>query len=114
MADDSTTSTAIPALEGLLETALGKRDTAATQADIQLAGTVLQLLIPVIIERAAPNLDLACVDAAVTQIVGGVANLKTAIEAKPAAAVNPLGAGIVPLAAKVEAPNPVVPGQPIR
>ena len=107
MADD-TTSTAIPALEGLLETALGKKDTAATQADIQLAGTVLQLLIPVIVERAAPNLDLAGVDAAVTKIVGGVADLKTAIEAKPATAA----ATVAP--AKVEAPHPVVPGQPIR
>ena len=108
MADDTTTSTAIPALEGLLETALGKKDTAATQADIQLAGTVLQLLIPVIVERAAPNLDLAGVDAAVTKIVGGVADLKTAIEAKPATAA----ATVAP--AKVEAPHPVVPGQPIR
>ncbi|WP_244987567.1 hypothetical protein [Komagataeibacter oboediens] len=113
MATD-TTSTAIPALEGLLETALGKRDTAATQADIQLAGTVLQLLIPVIVERAAPNLDLAGIDAAVTKIVGGVTDLKTAIEAKPAATPNPLGVGIVPLATKAEAPHPVVPGQPIR
>ena len=114
MAEDTTTSSAIPAMEGLLETALGKKDTAATQADIQLAGTVLQLLIPVIVERAAPNLDLAGVDAAITKIVGGVTDLKTAIEAKPAAAVNPLGAGIMPLAAKAEAPHPVVPGQPVR
>ncbi|WP_395371469.1 hypothetical protein [Komagataeibacter diospyri] len=108
MADDTTTSTAIPALEGLLETALGRKDTAATQADIQLAGTVLQLLIPVIVARAAPNLDLAGVDAAVTKIVGGVADLKTAIEAKPAT----VAATVAP--ARAEAPHPVVPGQPVR
>ncbi|RFP04585.1 hypothetical protein BGC31_04820 [Komagataeibacter xylinus] len=108
MAEDTTTSTAIPALESLLETALGKKDTAATQADVQLAGTVLQLLIPVIVERAAPNLDLAGVDAAITKIVGGVTDLKTAIEAKPATAA----ATVAP--ARVEAPHPVVPGQPVR
>ncbi len=108
MAEDTTTSTAIPALESLLETALGKKDTAATQADIQLAGTVLQLLIPVIVERAAPNLDLAGVDAAITKIVGGVTDLKTAIEAKPVTAA----ATVTP--AKVEAPHPMVPGQPVR
>ncbi|WP_395371712.1 hypothetical protein [Komagataeibacter diospyri] len=106
MAEDSTTSTAIPALEGLLETVLGKRDTAATQADIQLAGTVLQLLIPVIVARAAPNLDVAGVDAAVTKIVGGVADLKTAIEAKPATVAATVAS------ARAEAPHPVVPGQP--
>ncbi|RFP06790.1 hypothetical protein BFX83_16395 [Komagataeibacter xylinus] len=92
----------------MLETALGKKDTAATQADVQLAGTVLQLLIPVIVERAAPNLDLAGVDAAITKIVGGVTDLKTAIEAKPATAA----ATVAP--ARVEAPHPVVPGQPVR
>ena len=108
MAEDTTTSTAIPALESLLETALGKKDTAATQADIQLAGTVLQLLIPVIVERAAPNLDLAGVDAAVTKIVGGVADLKTAIEAKPTTVAATVAS------ARAEAPHPVVPGQPIR
>ncbi|WP_256138172.1 hypothetical protein [Komagataeibacter swingsii] len=108
MAEDTTTSTAIPTLESLLETALGKKDTAATQADVQLAGTVLQLLIPVIVERAAPNLDLAGVDAAITKIVGGVTDLKTAIEAKPATAA----ATVAP--ARVEAPHPVVPGQPVR
>ncbi|GCE89421.1 hypothetical protein MSKU15_1022 [Komagataeibacter diospyri] len=108
MADDTTTSTAIPALEGLLETALGRKDTAATQADIQLAGTVLQLLIPVIVARAAPNLDLAGVDAAVTKIVGGVADLKTAIEAKPATVATTVAP------ARAEAPHPVVPGQPVR
>ncbi|GCE89704.1 hypothetical protein MSKU15_1305 [Komagataeibacter diospyri] len=106
MAEDTTTSTAIPAPEGLLETVLGKRDTATTQADIQLAGTVLQLLIPVIVARAAPNLDLAGVDAAVTKIVGGVADLKTAIEAKPATVAATVAS------ARAEAPHPVVPGQP--
>ncbi|WP_225063226.1 hypothetical protein [Komagataeibacter rhaeticus] len=107
MADD-TTNTALPALEGLLETALGKRDTAATQADIQLAGSVLQMLIPVIVARAAPNLDLDGVDAAVTKIVGGIADLKTAIEAKPATAATT----VAPV--KAESPHPVVPGQPVH
>ncbi|MCW4589068.1 hypothetical protein NO263_00415 [Gluconacetobacter entanii] len=53
---DTDTTTAIPALENLIETALGKGDTAATQADIALAGNLLQTLIPVIVEKAAPNL----------------------------------------------------------
>ena len=112
MATDSTT--AIPALETLVETALGRKDTATAQADIALAGNLLQTLIPVIVEKAAPNLDLSGIDAALTKILTGVTDLKTAIEAKPAAMANPLGVGTVPLAAKVEAPHPAVPGQPVR
>ncbi|WP_130732354.1 hypothetical protein [Komagataeibacter xylinus] len=105
-------TTAIPALETLIETALGKRDTATAQADIQLTGTLLQTLVPVIVARAAPNLDLAGIDAAVTKILTGITDLKTAIETKPAtASATPAAA---PAAEKVEAPRPVVPGQPLR
>ncbi|WP_244192143.1 hypothetical protein ACM0P6_04995 [Komagataeibacter sucrofermentans] len=110
MADDNTT--AIPALEALIETALGKRDTATAQADIQLAGTLLQTLVPVIVARAAPNLDLAGIDAAVTKILTGITDLKTAIETRPATASATPAA--TPAPEKVEAPRPVVPGQPAR
>ncbi|WP_240906519.1 hypothetical protein [Komagataeibacter xylinus] len=111
MADDNTTA-AIPALETLIETALGKKDTATAQADIQLAGTLLQTLIPVIVARAAPNLDLTGIDAAVTKILTGITDLKTAIETKPTTvSVTPAAA---PAPAKAEAPHPMVPGQPVR
>jgi len=80
-----TNTTAIPALESLVETALGKKDTASTQADIALAGNLLQTLIPVIVEKAAPNLDLSGIDAALAKILTGISDLKTAIETKPAA-----------------------------
>ncbi|MCE2574398.1 hypothetical protein [Komagataeibacter sp. FNDCR2] len=86
MANEGTT--AIPALEGLIETALGKKDTAATQADIQLAGNLLQTLIPVIVEKAAPNLDLPGIDAALNKIVTGISDLKTAIETTPASSTS--------------------------
>ncbi|WP_254511871.1 hypothetical protein [Komagataeibacter oboediens] len=69
---------------------------------------MLQLLIPVMVERAVPNFDLAGVDAAVTKIVGGVSDLKTAIEAKP----TTVAATVAPT--RIEAPHPVVPGQPVR
>ena len=108
MATDSTT--AIPALETLVETALGKKDTATAQADIALAGNLLQTLIPVIVEKAAPNLDLSGIDAALTKILTGVTDLKTAIATKPAAAAP----AVVAAAVKVEAPHPTVPGQPVR
>ncbi|WP_282758270.1 hypothetical protein [Komagataeibacter saccharivorans] len=108
MATDSTT--AIPALETLVETALGKKDTATAQADIALAGNLLQTLIPVIVEKAAPNLDLSGIDAALTKILTGVTDLKTAITTKPATAAP--AAVVAP--AKVEAPHPAVPGQPVR
>ncbi|WP_241503254.1 hypothetical protein [Komagataeibacter melaceti] len=106
MANDSTT--AIPALETLIETALGKKDTATAQADIQLAGNLLQTLVPVIVERAAPSLDLAGMDAALTKIMTGITDLKTAIQTKPAPTTAP------PVAARVEAPHQTVPGQPVR
>ncbi|AZV37972.1 hypothetical protein CXP35_03305 [Komagataeibacter xylinus] len=106
------TTTAIPALETLIETALGRKDTANAQADIQLAGTLLQTLVPVIVARAAPNLDLAGIDAAVTKILTGITDLKTAIETKPATASATSAA--TPAPEKVEAPRPVVPGQPLR
>lgn len=106
MANDSTT--AIPALETLIETALGKKDTATAQADIQLAGNLLQTLVPVIVERAAPSLDLAGMDAALTKIMTGITDLKTAIQTKPAQMTAP------PVAARVEAPHQTVPGQPVR
>ncbi|MBV1831318.1 hypothetical protein HNW77_11775 [Komagataeibacter sp. AV436] len=110
MAD--TTTTAIPALETLIETALGRKDTATAQADIALAGTLLQTLVPVIVARAAPNLDLAGIDAAVTKILTGITDLKTAIETMPAtASATPAAA---PAPEKVEAQRPVVPGQPAR
>lgn len=99
---DTDTTTAIPALENLIETALGKRDTAATQADIALAGNLLQTLIPVIVEKAAPNLDLSGIDAALTKILTGITDLKTAIAAKPMAN------------ATVGVAHPTVPGQPAR
>ena len=108
MATDSTT--AIPALETLVETALGRKDTATAQADIALAGNLLQTLIPVIVETAAPNLDLSGIDAALTRILTGVTDLKTAIATKPAAAAP----AVVAAAVKVEAPHPTVPGQPVR
>ncbi|WP_244192128.1 hypothetical protein ACM0P6_02740 [Komagataeibacter sucrofermentans] len=111
MADDNTT-TAIPALETLIETALGKRDTATAQADIQLAGTLLQTLIPVIVARAAPSLDLAGIDAAVTKILTGITDLKTAIETKPTTASATPAAASAP--DKAEASHPMVPGQPVR
>ncbi|WP_234448239.1 phage GP46 family protein [Komagataeibacter oboediens] len=84
------------------------RDRGHRQRSPAVAGTVLQLLIPVIVERAASNLDLAGVDAAVTKIVGGVSDLKTAIEAKPTTAA----ATVAPT--RIEVPHPVVPGQPVR
>ncbi|GCE82206.1 hypothetical protein [Komagataeibacter diospyri] len=84
-----TNTTAIPALESLVETALGKKDTATTQADIALAGNLLQTLLPVIVEKAAPNLDLSGIDAALTKILTGISDLKTAIEAKPATTATP-------------------------
>ncbi|MHC0612974.1 phage GP46 family protein [Komagataeibacter oboediens] len=73
-----------------------------------ICNEALQLLIPVMVERAVPNLDLAGVDAAVTKIVGGVSYLKTAIEAKP----TTVAATVAPT--RIEAPHPVVPGQPVR
>ncbi|CAM2761748.1 hypothetical protein [Komagataeibacter xylinus] len=105
-------TTAIPALETLIETALGRKDTATAQADIALAGTLLQTLVPVIVARAAPNLDLAGIDAALTKVLTGITDLKTAIETKPATASATSAA--TPAPEKVEAPRPVVPGQPLR
>ncbi|QHC34176.1 hypothetical protein FMA36_00385 [Komagataeibacter xylinus] len=89
-----TNITTIPALEGLVETALGKKDTATTQADIALAGNLLQTLLPVIVEKAAPNLDLSGIDAALTKILSGVSDLKTAIETKPATTAAPTAAAV--------------------
>ena len=105
MADTDTT---IPALERLIETALGQRDTTTTRADIALAGNLLQTLIPVVVEKAAPNLDLSGIDAALTRILTGITDLKTAIEAKPATTA----ATVAP--ATVATPHPIVPGQPAR
>lgn len=82
---DTDTITAIPALENLIETALGKGDTAATQADIALAGNLLQAIVPSIVARAAPSLDLAAIDAALTKTLTGISDLKAAITTKPAA-----------------------------
>ena len=96
MADTDTT---IPALERLIETALGQRDTTTTRTDIALAGNLLQTLIPVVVEKAAPNLDLSGIDAALTKILTGVTDLKDAIATKPAT---------------VATPHPIVPGQPAR
>ncbi|WP_257997536.1 hypothetical protein [Komagataeibacter saccharivorans] len=84
-----TNITAIPALETLVETALGTKNTTTTQADIALAGNLLQTLIPVIVEKAAPNLDLSGIDAALTKILTGISDLKTAIETKPATTTTP-------------------------
>lgn len=110
MADDTTTT--IPALERLIETALGQRDTTATQADIALAGNLLQTLIPVVVEKAAPNLDLSGIDAALTRILTGITDLKTAIEAKPTTTAATTAATVAP--ATVATPHPIVPGQPAR
>ncbi|WP_332828002.1 hypothetical protein [Novacetimonas sp. GS1] len=105
---DTDTTTAIPALENLIETALGKGDTVATQADIALAGNLLQAIVPTIIARAAPNLDLAAIDAALTKILTGITDLKDAIATKPAATATPAAS------ATVGVPHPSVPGQPAR
>ncbi|MBY4641701.1 hypothetical protein K6L44_17285 [Gluconacetobacter entanii] len=102
---DTDPTTAIPALENLIETALGKGNTAATQADIALAGNLLQTLIPVIVEKAAPNLDLSGIDAALTKILTGISDLKDAIATKPVAAAPAANA-------TVGVPRPSVPGQP--
>ncbi|WP_259369504.1 hypothetical protein [Komagataeibacter europaeus] len=89
--------TAIPALENLVETALGKKEDASTQADIALAGNLLQTLLPVIVEKAAPNLDLSGIDAALTKILTGISDLKTAIETKPAAVVSATAPASMPV-----------------
>jgi len=70
----------IPALEALVEKSLGKSDTAAVSTDINMAGTMLQMVLGVLIAKLPSTVDVTAIDAAVSKILSGVTDLEAALE----------------------------------
>jgi len=70
----------IPALEALVEKSLGKSDTAAVSSDIDMAGTMLQMVLGVLVAKLPASVDVTAIDAAVSKILSGVTDLEAALE----------------------------------
>jgi len=74
-----TTLKSIDAIETLISTLAGSHESAAVKSDIAIAGTALSLLASTLIPSLAPSVDVAGIDAAVTKIVTGITDLRTAV-----------------------------------
>ncbi|CAP57500.1 hypothetical protein [Gluconacetobacter diazotrophicus] len=85
MADLSSVST----LETLISEIAGKSESAAVKADIAIAGTAVSLLAQTLVPRLDPALDLAFVDAALTKVFAGLADLKAALASTAAPSAAP-------------------------
>lgn len=72
----------IPALEALVEKSLGKSDTDAVSSDINMAGTMLQMVLGVLVAKLPASVDVTAIDAAVSKILSGVTDLEAALEGK--------------------------------